>query len=93
MKVSDLKLRLLNRLREVGTTKSCIAYAKYDPDGRQVTPGRRYRQLTSGGYFAKINSGAGANPRHSRLEREPLLRLPPVTSPVRAVPTLVARAG
>jgi molecular chaperone DnaK (HSP70) len=41
MKVSDLKLRLLNRLREVGkpataagidlgTTKSCIAYAQYD---------------------------------------------------------------
>ena len=43
MQVSDLKLRLLNGLREVGkpataagidlgTTKSCIAYARYDPD-------------------------------------------------------------
>lgn len=42
MKVSDLKLRLLNRLRaagkpavsvgiDLGTTKSCLAYAKYDP--------------------------------------------------------------
>ncbi len=47
MKVSDLKLRLLNRLREVGkpataagidlgTTKSCIAYAKYDPDANTL---------------------------------------------------------
>jgi len=42
MKVSDLKLRLLNRLRaagkpaiaagiDLGTTKSCLAYAQYDP--------------------------------------------------------------
>ncbi|HWG09924.1 MAG TPA: Hsp70 family protein [Rhodanobacteraceae bacterium] len=42
MKASDLKLRLLNRLRaagkpavaagiDLGTTKSCIAYAQYDP--------------------------------------------------------------
>lgn len=42
MNVSDLKLRLLNRLKEagksatsagidLGTTKSCIAYAQYDP--------------------------------------------------------------
>lgn len=43
MKVSDLKLRLINRLREagkpaiaagidLGTTKSCIAYARYEPE-------------------------------------------------------------
>ncbi|MGH8190232.1 MAG: Hsp70 family protein [Rhodanobacteraceae bacterium] len=47
MKVSDLKLRLLNRLREVGKaatsagidlgiTKSCIAYARYDPDANTL---------------------------------------------------------
>lgn len=47
MKVSDLKLRLLNRLREVGkpatsagidlgTTKSCIAYAQYDPEANTL---------------------------------------------------------
>lgn len=49
--------------------------------------------VPAAGHFAKNeSSGAGANPRHSRLEREPLLRPPPVTSPVRAVSTLFAEA-
>lgn len=47
MKVSDLELRLLNRLRgagkpataagiDLGTTKSCIAYAQHDPDANTL---------------------------------------------------------